>query len=266
MKRFFALLLVLTMLFSLAACGSKTPETTEEPETTTEPETSTEPETTTEEPDTTTEPETTTEEPETTAEPETTVEPETTEESKDTDDVVDNAKDSILGNREGNKYEVPSMGFGLELPDYWNIFNEEELAALIGIAIDQFNNDNLTEMLENSASILEFVAASPAGSSITIAREYLPDYIDADTYFDVASPVLVRDLRNSGYENLTYEIATVSFLGEEQACMNLQGTVNGIDVYQTLVVIMSDGYVSLVTLTGTSPEQGTELLDYFYPV
>ena len=258
MKRFFALLLVLTMLFSLAACGSKTPETTEEPETTTEPETSTEPETTTEEPDTTTEPETTTEEPETTAEPETTVEPETTEESKDTDDVVDNAKDSILGNREGNKYEVPSMGFGLELPDYWTIFNEEELAALIGIAIDQFNNDNLTEMLENSASILEFVAASPAGSSITIAREYLPDYID--------SPVLVRDLRNSGYENLTYEIATVSFLGEEQACMNLQGTVNGIDVYQTLVVIMSDGYVSLVTLTGTSPEQGTELLDYFYPV
>lgn len=254
MKRLFAALLMIAMVLSLAACGNTEAEiTTEEP--TAETPTTEEP--TTEEP--------TTEEP-TTEEP-TTEEPTTEEqETGNLADWIDNAASSILGTRSENKYESVYMGFGVELDDSWYIYSEEELAAMLGISADQFSNENFANLLESSSSVVEFLASKADGTTISIARERLPYAMDDETYFDAAMLLMEDTLASAGYENIAYEKGTVTFLGEERICLNLSYSFTGIELYQILVLVQAEGYISVVTATSLDPAQCPGLLDVFYAI
>ena len=259
MKRLFAVFLMIAMILTFAACGKAGTEIpTQEP--TTEAPTTEEP--ITEEP-TTEEP--TTEEP-TTEEP-TTEEPTTEEqETSNLSDWIDNAADSILGTRGKNKYESAYMGFGIELDDSWYIYSEEELAALLGISADQFSNENFANLLERSSSVMEFLASKTDGSTISIARERLPYAMEDEAYFDAAMELMEGTLASAGYENITFEKSTVTFLGEERSCLNLSYSFTGIELYQLLVLVQAEGYVSVITATSLDPTQCPELLNGFYAV
>ena len=146
---------------------------------------------------------------------------------------------------------------------------DAELAALIGLTADQFTEEAFKEMINNQASVLEFVAATTTGNSITIAREQLPVGIaemDEAAYFTLAMSMMEEAFTDAGYENLSHEISTVSFLGEERTCMNLNYTVSGVDLCQTMVLVQAPGYISVVTTTGADTASCAEILGYFYAI
>ncbi len=257
MQKFIALLLVLClMLTMLVACGKEDVDpTTETPtESTTEPTTE---EPTTEEP-TTEEP--TTEEP-TTEEP-TTEEP-TTEEPT-TEEI------SLLGTLNGNVYENPVAGFGCSLDESWHIYNEAEMATIMGLATNMYNDESIKAAIENSGTAMVFYAMQNAGMpNININVEDMgaaASLVTIDQYVDAILITLEQSLGSAGLTNVTTEKVTVNFAGEEVPAIAVVAEMIGVQIHELLVPMIRDTYMFNTAICCATAEECLDTLSLFYPV
>ena len=55
-----------------------------------------------------------------------------------------------LGTINGGVYENSYLGVGISLDDSWSIYDEEQLAQLIGWTADQYDDEKYAEQIENA--------------------------------------------------------------------------------------------------------------------
>ncbi len=249
MKNFFALLLILSlMLTMLVGCSKEnTDPTTEAPADTTT-------EATTEEP--------TTEEP-TTEEP-TTEEP-TTEEPTETADEI-----GLLGTVSGNVYENLMAGFGCTLDDNWYIYNNAEMAALMGIATNMYTDENIKAAVEDSGTAMVFYAAknmSMPNVNVTIENVGTAfSFMTIDQYVEALLLTLEQSLGSAGFTNITTEKVTVTFAGEEVPAVTVAAEVGGVQIHELLVPVIRDTYMFNTTICCATAEECLDVLSLFYAV
>ena len=90
-------------------------------------------------------------------------------------------------------------------------------------------------------------------SYIGLAGALVSDADIIDATLEQVSTILT----SNGFENVTVERGTTTFLGEEVACMIAHATIQGIDMYEKQVEIIKDGYMASFTAT-TFMEDGTD--------
>jgi len=257
MQKLFALLLILSlMLTMLVGCGKEdTAPTTEAPtESTTEP-TTVAP--TTEEP-TTEEP--TTEEP-TTEEP-TTEEPTTEEPTEATEEI------GLLGTLEGNVYNNPVGGFGCTLDDSWHIYNEAEIAAIMGLATNMYNDEAVKSAIQNSGTAMVFYATTELGMpNMNITVESMgtaASLVTIDQYVDALLITLEQSLGSAGFANIVTEKMTVTFAGEEVPAIAISAEVAGVQIHELLVPMIRDTYMFNTTICCATAEECLDVLSLFH--
>ena len=257
MKKYFALLLVLSlMLTMLAGCSKEdTAPTTETPtESTTEPTTEAP---TTEEP-TTEEP--TTEEP-TTEEP-TTEEPTTEEPTESTEEI------GLLGTVEGNVYTNLFAGFGCTLDDSWHIYNEAEMAVLMGLTTNMYNDESIKAAIEASGTAMVFYATTELGMpNMNITVEDMgtaASIMTVDQYVNALLVTLEQSLGTAGFTNIITEKATVTFAGEEIPAIALSAEVAGVPIHELLVPMIRGNYMFNITICSATAEECLDVLSLFH--
>lgn len=239
MKKFFAMLLVLALTLSMAACSAE--EATEKTEL--DPTTESTEITTTEAP----------------------TEEEPTEEPSTEGGI---GFSGALGKTEGTVYENDMLGIGCELSSDWYLYNEAELATLIGLTADRINDEDISKIIEASGTAFLFYAMNNADSStINIVLENTAAYggaLTEEDYIQAAMPALNNALPAAGFENLTVTSGTTQFAGEEHACIYVEAELAGMKVYEILVPIVLDGSVASVTICTFNENTCADLIATFY--
>lgn len=234
MKKLIAFMLAALMVLSLAACGGDKPAPTTVPATDSPGTPTTAP---------TTAP--------------TTV-PETTEAVQ---------QGSKLGVVEGNTYTNSFLGITVTLDENWTFANDEEMAQIRGMTMDAMNDENLSQMLETSGAVMDMYAMDAEGRTVNIVLENLNILqsvaLTEKAYIDATAGQLSPMLESMGFSIVNAETTEITFAGESHAAIKIHASVQGVDIYETVVVVKQGNYIASITVASYDQDTTASVLDQF---
>jgi len=186
-----------------------------------------------------------------------------TEESEES---TDEARDYERGVVEGTTYTNESLGLVIDLPSEWTYYSDEQLAAATGVAVETFDNDTLSNVLENVPNFVDMYAVNSDGvSTVNVGIEkksILTKALDAQGYVDAAKASTAATMEAAGFENVEIETSTVQTANGEIPCLNLKSTYGGSELYQVLGVYSVDDYFVTVTSTVYFTDNASDIFQY----
>lgn len=163
------------------------------------------------------------------------------------------AADPQMGSYENGTYVNEFLGISCALDDSWVLASAEEMAQLQGMSAELVTDEDLAKQLENSGSSMVFYAAADDGLvTMNIMVENLGILygmaLDEKSYLELSGDALPTALESMGFENVTLEMTSVSFLGSEQAAARIHGSFSGVDFYELLIPRKVGTYMSILTV------------------
>lgn len=238
MKKCFALILALAMLLSLAACGgSSAPAATQAPAPSVPAPT---------------------EAPAPAEEP--AQEPAAEEEDAPTFGVYD---------PEACTYTNEFLGFVFRVGDTWTVLDREELAQFNDVLAEMVSDEKLSETLADSGSFHVFYATDDEiFASVDIVMENLGllygAVLSEEKYIELSKDDLAPALESIGIDDVTVETATFSFVGEEHPGLTVHGTMEGIDMYESIVLLKVGRYMAVIAVSSYIEDFTRDILAEFH--
>ena len=244
-NKLLCILLSIAMLLALCACGSSpapsgTQTVTEGPSvsgTTTTPEPVAEPE------------------PEPEAEPE--AEPE---------------EEFSVGATVSNTYTNEFFGLGLTLDENWVFSTQEEIDATNAAVMEGLDNETYSQAMESGAVYTDMMALGAGGAGVNATIEKLnavmglalteEDYVDLSLEQNDFKALYAQ----MGLDVSVLEKETVTVAGAEHPCIVIEGTMQGIALYEKIVVIKSGSYVLSIAASSYIEDVTDGILELFYAV
>jgi hypothetical protein len=252
MKKLIALLLALTMVLALAACGGEKKDKDHEPEKNTKPTT------------------------EATAEPTTepTVEPTTeptvapTTEPATEPATEPQVEETLQGIQDGNTYTNSLLGLTFTAPEGWGLADNSQLAQILGMSADALTPENFQRTLDTAGVAMILYAASADGLvNVNVVLENLArsnaQDITEEQYVQATKDIVIATMENAGAENLEYESGALSFAGAAHYAVAMQGTIGGVDLYEAQVYIKCGDYMACFTVASYGENHVEEVLAMF---
>lgn len=249
MKKLLCVLLSLTMIFALGACGGGDDKANDKPEETVE----------------TPVDDAAKETPATDAEA-----PET--DAKDTDAENEDLKPVSFGVVEGNTYKSEYLGLSCTIPDGFKLLSAEELQE-VGEMVDEILDD---EAMKAVPTIQDMYAINTTtGANVNIVLTQLSDIERATMKRMTEEQIVDSSLANKDNLIATYKQAgmevsgidkdVMQFMGEEHCVLKTDYSVNGTEaiIIQLFNFNVGGKYGATITFTGTSMDEITELTNMF---
>lgn len=172
------------------------------------------------------------------------------------------------GTVNGSRYESSFLGVGCELDSSWTVSSDEELAELMGQAVENLENpDKYQKMLESASIIQDFNAVHSSGASVNIVFEKLSGanrLLDEDQYCDLSIPTLETTYTDLGLNDVKAEKNEFSFAGVTHPGSLTTGTIYGISYYCQQIYIKNGSYMGVVTITCFNESDIAAIAGYFY--
>ena len=272
MKKLIAMLLVAAMLLSMTACGSvksllgksddtrasESDELSKKPEKPDEPE---EPEEAPidEEPDEGPAEEPAEEEP---AEEEPTETP-------------DEGPENIMGvyTPETNTYENEFVGIGCQLDEEWEIFDEEQMAALNGLVQEVVTDEDIAKQLAEGGYLQPFYAQTEGGlCTMNLTLENLGvlygSILDEKSYLTLAMSQVSPVMESLGMTDAQAEMTTVDFIDGSHDAVAITAKIpvgdSEVYFYETIVCLKVGSYIANLTVASTFTDITQEIFELFY--
>lgn len=177
-------------------------------------------------------------------------------------------KELSLGKVIGTTYENEFIGIGCTLDNGWTFKTEKEIKEANSIVMDAAGEE-LAEALKNATIIYDMSATGPNGmDSINVnlqkGSKSALNKLDIATNYVNCFPSVKQMLQNMGFTNISYTIDTVTIDGEIFDTMNIEASINGILLYETLFSIKCDGYLANITVGTYYSNNTAEILESFY--
>ena len=134
----------------------------------------------------------------------------------------------VLGHVEDNVYTNAAFDLHLDLSDAWHVATPEEIAQLMDIASDRFDDKALAENLKNSGVVYDLYATNKtSGASLTVILENTGSSQDltaddVSALIDQVIPELEASFKNAGCDVQSCGPGTVSASDEAET----QDTLN----------------------------------------
>lgn len=236
MKRVFALLLVIAILFSFSACTNNDADIRGE-QSTNSPSTS---------------------------------ETQSTNGSSEEETTTPSTEEFSLGSSNGLTYENKFIGIGCTLESGWTFYTDEQIKELNNLATD-LAGEEYQEAIKNSTVIYDMYAVSDDQmSNMNVNLEKVNPLtlavLDIETNYETAYSTLKQAFENVGYTDVTYEIGSVEIAGTEHKCLNISAQISGIAMYETIISIKCNGYLANITVTTLNENTIDSILANFYAV
>lgn len=194
------------------------------------------------------------------------------ETSAPSDMPADEAEEELqIGTTSGGRYENSFLGIGCQLDENWTFASKEELAQLIGIVAEGFDNGKYVEQVKNADMFYDMHAIADEGLvSINVIFENMGvlhgTVIDEERYVQMVMENFEEQLTSAGLADIQTETGSVVFAGQERYGLRISGTYQGAPYYCQQVYIKEGSYMAAVSLVSLTQDITATMLDYFYAV
>lgn len=175
-----------------------------------------------------------------------------TEQTDDAQDTENTESKFQRGKVDGNTYRSDFLGMQVTLDENWIIADDEQLVLLGGLVTDSFEDEDVRKLLDSGSTIYEFYALQQTdNSSVNITVQELGllggIMMNEDAYADMNLQSLPDMLSSSGITLTQTEKTTMEFAGGTHTALTLEGTVNDVPLYETIVLVKSGNYMAVIT-------------------
>lgn len=196
-----------------------------------------------------------------------------TETKPETDAPETDAAPSVevsMGEVEGLTYENKYIGLGCKLDASWSFYTDDqikEMNQLNGISDD----DALAEAIENATLLIDMMAVNEStASNLMVSMEKVEPVSLAITPMGTILDNVVNSgassLETSGFTVLSKTKTTRTVAGETIDAVVFESEMQGIKIYQTMLVKKCKGHLASFTITSYNEDISAELLKEFYIV
>ena len=178
----------------------------------------------------------------------------------------------VLGHVEDNVYTNAAFDLHLDLSDAWHVATPEEIAQLMDIAADRFDDKALAEELKNSGVVYDLYATNQtSGASLTVILENTGSSQDltaddVSALIDQVIPELEASFKNAGCDVQSCEPGTVTFRDEEINCVASHVILNGNDLYQREIFLTASNIFAIITVSASNEAETQDIINAFKPV
>ena len=182
---------------------------------------------------------------------------------------VSEEKDFSIGETNGNVYENEFLGIGCALDGDWQFYTQEQIMEMNDYVIEEADSEDISKALKNNAVIYDMMATDQSnGNTIQVNFENLGPVNSVlygeEKYCEAGLDNITKSYGDMGYENVSAEIITVTFAGEEHQAIVISSTLQGIQIYQKEVVIKCGNYMALVCFSSANEASVDEMMSLFY--
>lgn len=168
---------------------------------------------------------------------------------------------------ENNVYTSQFTGLTATLDDTWTVLNDDEIAQIVGFSIDMTDDAALKETLSSGETIYDMYAMAEDGSTLNVTVGDLGaiygKLLDMETLAQSSAEQLVPAFESMGFTDVDAEVTTTTFAGSQQVAIVLQGSYQGITMYEQLVCMKVDDYVLNITACSYGTDRTAEILGFF---
>ncbi|WP_026654665.1 MULTISPECIES: hypothetical protein [unclassified Butyrivibrio] len=180
----------------------------------------------------------------------------TSSESSDASDSGEN----ISGVVNGTTYENKFFGVKFSLGDNYKFANAEELQTLNSTItdLDAFKDNKAAKKALDSGSIMvvTYAVDGTTGKTLNVVLQSVGSLAGAlaneQSIMESQKEPSISALEAQGLTDVTAEMETVKFLGEDHPSLVLNAKINGTVLYQRCICLIKDGYI--ITFTGSGLE------------
>ncbi len=175
----------------------------------------------------------------------------------------------MLGSVSESTYWNDQLSIGFELPDSdWYFYSEEEI-----LEINQLTGEMLGEDYQKALDSLNGYTGMYAANSVTrenvnITVEKLSGLntllISEESYMQIGIKGLEEALKQMGVEDFVCSSEDLTVDGETHPGSRVSYTLQGVPIYQTLVVIKSDSKMLTLTVTAMQADACDSILEGFF--
>lgn len=181
-----------------------------------------------------------------------------------------NAKEFSMGTVNGNSYENDFVGIRCDLPQDWTIYDEAQLAEMIGLFSDTFTEGDFKDLVEETGTSVIFYAENPSTlSSINITvgdtESYDMAMSDHKALVDAMVEQMPEMMEQAYTTDVKVETDTFSFCGEDTYGTYITATVYGVPIFQRQVIDVEGTYNITITVCSYEEDNTMELLELLKP-
>lgn len=175
-----------------------------------------------------------------------------------------------LGTTSGTTYENKTLGIGIRLDNSWTFTKRERLAQLIGQTTEYLSED-VAKMPESDNYVYDMLAVAAGGSTnILIFYENMGTLygalVDEGTYVNRAIKVLETSLSKSAMTLISADKTTYTIEGKSFVGIKVHSQAKGVDIYHAMLCIEVGNYMSSTIITTHFADNTSEILKNFYLV
>lgn len=231
MKKLFAMLMALTILMTMAACGQQT-----------------------------------TDEAGGTVDPGAVADRDT---SGQVDMPADDAGTPELGSVNGGTYTNEFAGIGCTLDETWVFYTEEQIAEINGFLTDGTSDEDMKKLMEENQSVQDMYATSTDGlMTMNVVFQNMGllfgTTMSAQEYAELSAQQLPDAMTTYGFENVTAAVTTAEFAGTECPAVALTATVQDTPMYELVICLKQGNYIYCVTLCSYTEDVTAQMAELFY--
>ena len=159
-----------------------------------------------------------------------------------------------IGKVEGTTYKNSYIGIGCTLESGWEIMTKEELLELNELSVGAIDDEAIQAAMKEAEVFYDFYAQAEDGmSNINIVFEKLNpengELLSEEAYVDASVTGMTQALPAAGFSNVNVEKTNDIFAGAQHFGMRITGSVQGIAVYQRVIVIRKGDYAVCIAIS-----------------
>lgn len=179
--------------------------------------------------------------------------------------------DDVMGaySASTNTYTNNFIGIGCKLNADWEVFSAEQIAQLNGLMNTMITDQDLADLLKNSGTVQPFYAQAEDGLvTLNITLEDLGarygSTLSEQQYANMAAGQLAPVLESIGLTGIDTQIGSLSFAGSDHVAVFVSGSLQGTAFYETLVCVKVGNHIAIVTAGSYLSDKTRDSLSLFY--
>lgn len=173
-----------------------------------------------------------------------------------------------IGTITGKTYENEFLCVGCTLPDEWVFHSEEQIKELNNATVDLMpdeykelieQSDLVYDMMANTEDHNSSINVILEKSNITYVATF-----NLETDYEAIAEITKSSFEDIGFTDINYSILTTDFAGEEIECLMWDMKMGKENIYEIQVFIKAFDYIGTITVASTDLSTCKDILSSFY--
>lgn len=167
-----------------------------------------------------------------------------------------------------NVYWNETMEIGCALDENWYFYTQEEILQANGMTADMLEGQ-IAEIIKEGGTLTDMFAENQeTGANVNVVFERLSLanslMLNETTYLDASESMLKDAFDQMGIEDVIMTQQDVEFMGQEHRSLSISGSISGISIFETLVVLKSGRNITVVTVFSLDEAEAENVLLSFF--